>query len=117
MKLFLLLFLMVFSQAQAQPDGKCGRNYANNTYRTLKQMKIKDKTMHCTLSCDLTNKCNANVSLALGIGKEFVDVLGPGDAEWGDLSANLKGVRIAVRRQAKTFRQCLSLCAGLYEIK
>ncbi len=117
MKLFLLFFILLVSEAYAQQGEKCSRDYAQRAYSRLKQMPIKDKTMHCALSCDLSNKCTSGVSAVLGIAKEVYDVFGQGNAEWADLAADFNGIRLSKYGVARTANQCLISCSALYEPK
>jgi hypothetical protein len=53
---------------------------------------VNDKVKHCVVSCQLTLICGPVGSEAAGIAKELRDVIGPGNAELGDLWADGKGI-------------------------
>ena len=117
MKLIALLILVLTIFGSHASEAACSKKYAENTYWKLKSMPIQDKSMHCTLSCDLTMKCSSALSLGLGIAKEIYDMFGPGNAEMADLRADIRGVRMAKHGEARNFNQCLNACKALYEPK
>lgn len=117
MKSMILLLLLSTMSFASEAAPLCSKKYASETYWKLKEMPIQDKTMHCTLSCDLTLKCGSTVSMGLGIAKEIYDIFGAGNAEWEDLKADIRGVKIARQGLVKNFKDCLSACSGLYEPK
>jgi hypothetical protein len=113
--LFILLtfFLMSFSHAKAS----CLQTKGLPMYSKLKTMPLRDKTMHCTLSCFLAIKCGRMESFGAGVAKEIWDMFTPGDMEWADLKADWKGIDMARFSEARNFNQCLEKCSVVYEPK
>lgn len=46
---------------------------------------------HCLASATIRQRCGWLAALVAGLGKEFADTFGPGDAQWSDLKANAAG--------------------------
>lgn len=116
MKTFILSLTIALSVAPAA-HAACNKAYAKATYAKLKAMPIRDKSMHCTLSCDLTPQCGSGLTMGLGIAKEVYDMFGKGNAEMADIRADLKGIKLARHGVARNFPQCLDACKALYEPK
>ena len=55
----------------------------------------QDKQAHCVATGVIARHCSITEAWLAGVGKELADVLGPGDAEWGDLIADGSGIRCA----------------------
>ncbi len=83
-------------------------------YPQLKAMPFSDKAMHCALSCHLANKCSVLDSYTFGRVKEFIDVFGPGNAEWTDLEANDDGILMSIAGRARNIRECIRECRTIY---
>jgi hypothetical protein len=114
--LFSLLF--VFSpQAYAKNSQKfvCSIWHGRALYHELKASDLRDKTMHCTLSCALALRCPNIEVWNLGVLKELFDLLGFGDAEWADLEANYYGIRLSYSRSIRDRFDCLDACSARYE--
>jgi hypothetical protein len=72
----------------------------------------RDKLKHCTLSCLVARKCpDAEIEL-VGLIKELVDLIGPGDSDRADMVANRKGISLAKTTQKEG--DCLRFCSQLY---
>jgi hypothetical protein len=56
---------------------------------------LPDKRAHCIASGLITRYCSPTEAYIAGIGKEVRDLLGRGDAEWGDWRADRVGVSCA----------------------
>jgi hypothetical protein len=52
---------------------------------------MPDKQAHCVASAKIALQCGARYARMAGIGKEWLDALGGGDASRGDLAANAVG--------------------------
>lgn len=52
---------------------------------------LPDSRKHCVAAGTIEQRCGWFASVAAGLGKEFSDAFGPGDAEWSDLRANAAG--------------------------
>ncbi len=113
--LFILLTLGLMSLSHAQAS--CLETQGMPMFNKLKTMPLRDKTMHCTLSCYLTIKCGRLESFGAGVAKEAWDAFTPGDMEWADLKADWRGIDIARFGQAKNFNQCLEKCSVIFEHK
>jgi hypothetical protein len=75
---------------------------------------ISDKNMHCSASCILTLKCFSDDVLAIGIGKEILDILTPGDCDINDIRADLKGIRLVTSGTARDKIDCFAHCLSSY---
>ena len=56
---------------------------------------LPDDQAHCMASGLIARYCSIPESYLAGYGKELRDLLGPGDAEWRDLTPDRAGVRCA----------------------
>tara|TARA_B100001971_G_scaffold129103_1_gene119014 strand:- start:59480 stop:59878 length:399 start_codon:yes stop_codon:yes gene_type:complete len=74
-----------------------------------------DKFMHCALSCQIALRCGGYESLSIGILKELWDLVTPGDADIKDIEADLRGIRLATRRQANNDYECINRCDLIYQ--
>lgn len=72
----------------------------------------RDKLKHCTLSCLVARKCpDAEIEL-VGLIKELIDLIGPGDSDRADMEANRKGIQLA--KKAEKEEDCLRFCSQIY---
>ena len=72
----------------------------------------RDKLKHCTLSCLVARKCpDAEIEL-VGLIKELVDLIGPGDADRADMEANRRGIQLS--KQTQKEEDCLRFCSQVY---
>jgi hypothetical protein len=55
--------------------------------------------------------------LVVGVLKEFYDAMGYGNAEFADLIADLKGIRLVKKQQAKHDTDCVQLCDRMYPVQ
>jgi hypothetical protein len=78
-----------------RPDACARRAMAGPDYAAM-----PDKRAHCLASAKIAVQCGARYARLAGVGKEWLDALGGGDASRGDLAANALG-----RECAKTARQ------------
>ncbi|MBY0516366.1 MAG: hypothetical protein K2P81_05630 [Bacteriovoracaceae bacterium] len=117
MKLILIpiMILSLNAFAAESPEFICATIKGRALYSKLKEMPLRDKTKHCTLSCHLTLKCSAIESWNMGLLKEIIDVFGPGNAEWDDLKADVAGIHLAEDKRATTTPECLRECKLLFE--
>lgn len=76
-----------------------------------------DKFKHCAVSCYLSLRCPRREVLAVGVLKEFYDAMGYGNAELADLIADLKGIKIVKKKQAKHDSDCVQLCDQMYPMQ
>jgi RHS repeat-associated protein len=77
-----------------------------------------DKYRHCVVSCEITRRCGRYAAYAAGIGKEIMDVVGDGNAEWEDWLADLKGIECAqdeVRNGRRVRRTCEERCGEFFK--
>ena len=56
---------------------------------------LPDKQAHCTASGLIARYCSPTEAYIAGMSKEFRDLFGGGDAEWGDWRADRVGVSCA----------------------
>lgn len=112
---FLLLFSFAANAQTKEGHGMfCVMIKGRQIYEKIKHARVSDKVKHCTLSCATTLKCDALSSLNLGLIKELMDLFGPGNAEWEDLVADVRGIRLAVYRRATNYQECLESCQDYY---
>ena len=72
-----------------------------------------DKYKHCVISCKIRLKCGGFAAGAGGVGKEILDVFGPGNAEWNDLVADFSGIKCAGEIRDNKAENNNGKCAGL----
>jgi hypothetical protein len=82
--------------------------------QSVNRLPIKDKAKHCTVMCFVTHKCSQYSARALGLTKELIDLLGPGNAERADLEANEYGIQVALANPEITKEMCLEICTEHY---
>jgi uncharacterized protein RhaS with RHS repeats len=54
-----------------------------------------DKYKHCVIACKISQTCGDNAARLASIGKEIIDLFGPGNAEIADLVADQRGIDCA----------------------
>lgn len=122
MKKLLLLITLIVSAFSIEPASAAGQpkllfcsTYYAFKYKKEIQRLPNDKTMHCAMSCAIALKCPDIGTAALGWLKEFIDVLGPGDADMNDIRANRRGIKISKSVSYKW--QCKRACIKVYAPK
>jgi hypothetical protein len=71
---------------------------------------LPDGEAHCVASGLIARYCSIPESYLAGLGKELRDLIGPGDAEWRDLTADRAG--IACARRAGSDEALDACCLG-----
>jgi hypothetical protein len=92
-------------QREAPPTLTCVRA----ALRDRLPARLPDKQTHCRATALIAEHCSVSEAYLAGISKEARDLVGPGDAEWGDLRADWAGVRCA--RAAKNDADAAQCCA------
>ena len=69
--------------------------------------QVPDKRKHCLAAALIARYCSISEAYLAASGKELADLLGPGDADWGDWQASRTGIRCARHSSSDTE---LSLC-------
>lgn len=113
-RIVLILSLLFSFSAQAEKKAICSLYYAKEVRKIVESSGHFDKFKHCGVSCLLTLRCPSVDVLQIGIFKELADIVGPGNAEWLDLEADYKGVRLVTSKKAKNDQECLSQCHQIY---
>lgn len=113
MKIFFLLFFLVLNQATAS-DVICKLSTIKAVRTEVQARKITDKNMHCSASCLLTLVCSPADVLAIGIAKELLDVVTPGDSDIEDLKADIKGIRLVTSGTARDKNDCYARCLSYF---
>lgn len=114
-KLFALLIIFTATNVYAeQAVIVCPTFYYSSVKKTVEANGAHDKFKHCAVSCLLALRCPAVDVLELGILKELLDVVGPGNAEMNDLRADYHGVGLVTSLKAKTDKACISYCHKQY---
>jgi hypothetical protein len=78
-------------QRAAASSLSCARAATAN----LEPRHIPDKLAHCLATASISRQCSVFEAYGAGVTKEVKDLLGPGDAQGGDLRADAAGVRCA----------------------
>ncbi len=112
--LFVLLFITSFSTQAASSAAMCSLLFSVRLKPQVELPGVSDKWKHCALSCLLARRCGAEDSFLLGIIKELADTVGPGNAEWADLQADLNGVTLWLIGMGKTDQMCKDQCLSIY---
>lgn len=106
----------VLAEEAPPPPGLpiCAYWFAKKYQNEVKREGSNDKFRHCAISCVLTRSCGPQEAMDLGILKEIADLFGPGNAELEDLTADMVGITIGMRRSVRTRPQCYDACAAYY---
>jgi hypothetical protein len=62
---------------------------------TPRSLPTQDKQAHCLAAGLIARYCSISEAWMASVAKELGDLLGPGDADWGDLAADRRGIRCA----------------------
>jgi hypothetical protein len=109
--LFVLLFsLPSIAQAQDEKITPCAIKNGRAMAKELNEKPLKDKVKHCTLTCVVTQECSQYSARSLGYIKEILDLMGMGQADWDDISANELGIQLAVTEKAQNKLECYQQC-------
>jgi len=76
-----------------------------------------DKNRHCTVSCYLRFCYPGFIISLIGLEKELIDLIGPGNSEKEDYEAGERGVKIANQIKSSSIgqqNQCLESCDQYY---
>lgn len=71
---------------------------------------MNDKVRHCFVSCLITIKCDEVTAAAVGLVKEAIDSVGPGDADWEDWEADKRGIACGTKVKQKKVKSCGAAC-------
>jgi hypothetical protein len=93
--LFLCCGALSTGCASLRPDACAQRAMAGPDYQSM-----NDKLAHCLASAKITLACGARYARFAGVGKEWLDALGAGDASREDLRANGLGRECAAKARA-----------------
>lgn len=113
----LLFFFTTFNIANTSAKDSamiCSMYHYKEVKKIVEANGSYDKYKHCAVSCLLALRCPASEVRQLGVIKEGLDVVGPGNAEMADLEADFRGVKFATSKKAKTDKQCMTLCQSHY---
>jgi hypothetical protein len=112
--LFLLTLFCLSFAAPASADVSqlqlCTVKYAKVVIPIAEKHSSFDKNRHCTVSCMLSLLCSDAEVLLAGAAKEFLDLLGAGQAERADMAANKYGVDLVRFDRALLVPECLNQC-------
>ncbi|MFL5783126.1 MAG: hypothetical protein ACJ76H_00870 [Bacteriovoracaceae bacterium] len=116
MKIFSVLFFVfgLWSTAVEAKELLCKMSTIKAVKAEVERLPITDKNMHCSASCILTLKCYPDDVLAIGIGKEILDILTPGDCDINDIRADLKGIRLVTSGTSRDSEDCYARCLSYY---
>lgn len=91
----------------------CSYQEAKRLKKVYETKTLKDKTIHCAVSCKVAFKCSSIGSWHMGLFKEILDLFGKGNAEWGDMKANAYGIKLA--KVISNSAQCDDYCYLKYQ--
>jgi hypothetical protein len=125
MKTLILLFSLFTGNAFAAKDFICKPSFVKNVVKEVLERNRKnevihhwtvsnDKNRHCAVSCILTFRCFSTDVLAIGIAKEIYDMFTPGDADFKDIQADYRGIRLVLSGRARDKRDCYQQCDSHY---
>ncbi len=113
--LALFISMTAFSAPNYHADLFCAYDAAMKYKEIVKfEFQARDKFRHCTISCIVGIECGVTASAIMGMAKEIADVFGPGNAEWGDLVADIMGLRISKRQSVYNLDTCSQSCEYYY---
>lgn len=115
-KLSLIFIILLSFTSQAKEANKilCSSLYYSSVKKIAEKYGSFDKYKHCAVSCMLTLRCPSFEVFEVGIIKELVDTVGPGNAEFADLQADYQGVELASTYKAKLDSECIRECHRIY---
>jgi hypothetical protein len=115
MSKIILFFALIFTtNLMAKELVICPLIYLSSVKKTVEANGDYDKFKHCAVSCLLALRCPAADVLELGIIKELIDVVGPGDADIADIEADHQGIKLATSVKGITDKSCMAICHTLY---
>jgi hypothetical protein len=117
MKLITLaLFLTVSTSTFAsQKSLVCAYIVGTAKRDSINKLPNTDKFKHCALSCQIGLRCSSTGTATLGFLKEIADLFGPGNSEWADIQANMKGIRYSRMDHVNSDYDCLQECSKDYD--
>lgn len=110
----IIFSFFISSSVSAEVTMICSTFHYSKVKKIVEAKGSYDKYKHCAVSCLLALRCNPADVRQLGLFKEGIDLLGPGNAEMADLKADFKGVDFAVKKKAKTDDECIQKCHEAY---
>jgi hypothetical protein len=114
-RIIALLVLSFIGMAQAaEEEILCSMLNLRTVSRQARLNSTYDKNIHCAVSCMLSLRCPYTEVAQAGVLKEIGDLLGLGDPDLEDIQANLYGIGLVYRREARFDRECLSGCNQRY---
>lgn len=125
MKILVNIFLFIALVSISRPVAAAESSYELNLlcaydtgmyYQEIVKFKNKarDKFRHCAISCIIGIECGIPSSAVIGVAKEVYDIFGDGQADWGDLMANILGIRISRRAGVSDLESCRGACEQFY---
>lgn len=113
--MYLLIFLLSNQSLLAHSEEAlfCSYQEAKRLKKIYETKPLKDKTIHCTVSCKIAYKCSSLGSWHMGLFKEILDLFGKGNAEWADIRANAYGIRLS--KLISNSAQCDDYCYLKYQ--
>jgi RHS repeat-associated protein len=77
------------------PNKETAIQCMNRIAKKYENMNVSDKYKHCMSAGEIYSECGPLSSYIASFGKEFKDLLGPGDASFKDLAADFDGIGCA----------------------
>lgn len=117
MKSLILTLILSFSASAfaGQKNLLCAYIVGSAKRDSINKLPNTDKFKHCALSCQIGLRCSSTGTATLGLLKEIADLFGPGNSEWADMQANMKGIRYSRMRHVDSDYDCLQECSKDYD--
>ncbi len=111
--IIILLILAAPSLGLAKQEDAplCSLLYLKKVRKRVEERSSYDKFKHCSVSCLLARRCPGFDVFELGVIKELVDIVGPGNAEFADLRADHIGVKLGEKLRSAGDEACFKSCS------
>jgi len=103
-------FVILLSLNAEAKNVVCSINHYPKIKTYIESISNYDKFKHCAVSCFLARRCHSVEVLNIGILKELIDLVTPGDADWQDLQADYDGVNFAKANKKTSDKSCEKFC-------
>ncbi len=107
-----VIFLILINNVHATETEKliCSFIHSFAAVKRVKPLPKIDKFKHCSVSCLLSLKCDAEEVYYFGLLKELADALGTGTPDEKDIEANKIGIQLVLDGIALDDNECLKRC-------
>jgi hypothetical protein len=95
--------------SQDQRPARSSLSCARSVLESKLPDDLPDDVAHCLAAGFIARYCSLSEAYLSGVGKEFKDLVGPGDAEWRDWQSDRRGIACA---KDSTSDEALYACCG-----